>query len=381
MLSAFDDYPIHQTADPLLTRASTDPDVYERYWFNGYADDGEVFFAIGAALYPHLGIQDCGLSIVVDGRQHAFHASARANDEPTDLRVGPFTIDIVEPMRRCRVTIDSDDASNDTGWSCNLLFEGRTANIEEPRHTIGRGSRPLMATTRFMQLGTWTGWISFDGHRIEVDPDRFRGTKDRSWGRRPLAGGDQRAAPPLPEQLADRGLFFLWAPINFDDIGAHYQLFEDQRGRPLFSVGALLPTYAGPDDLPGVEDPAAVPMKHLEHDLDFDDDTRMIKRARLAFSEIDTGTRHELELERIGTFRMKGIGYGHPEWGHGMWKGDLAMATESWAVDELDDTARENIHVQHVMRVRMGDRVGLGVLEQLIAGPYAPYGLTSWFAR
>jgi len=381
MLSAFDDYPIHQTPDPILTRASTDPDVYERYWFNGYSNDGEVFFAIGTALYPHLGIQDCGLSVIIDGRQHAFHASARANAEPTDLRVGPFDLNIVEPMRSCRITIDGADPRNDTGWSCDLLFEGRTANIEESRHTIGRGPRPAMDATRFTQLGTWTGWISFEGHRIEVGPERFRGTKDRSWGYRPLAGGDQRAAPPRPDELAERGLFFLWAPINFDDVCAHYQLFEDVRGRPYFSVAALLPTYDGPDDLPGVEDPAAVHMKHLEHEVVFDDDSRMISAATLGFTEIDTGTRHELQLERIGTFRMKGIGYDDPEWGHGMWKGDLAMASESWGVDELDDTARENIHVQHIVRARLGDRVGLGVLEQLIVGPYAPYGLTTWFGR
>jgi len=32
----------------------------------------------GAALYPNLGILDCGFSIVRDGEQHAFHASRRA---------------------------------------------------------------------------------------------------------------------------------------------------------------------------------------------------------------------------------------------------------------------------------------------------------------
>ncbi len=72
---------------------------------------------------------------------------------------------------------------------------------------------------------------------------------------------------------------------------------------------------------------------------------------------------------------MKGIGYGHPEWNHGDWKGELAMASERWNLADVDDTAFENQHVQHLMRVKMGDRVGIGVLEQMVMGPYEPYGL------
>jgi hypothetical protein len=35
MLSRFDDYPIHQTPEPIVHRASSDPNAYDRYWFNG----------------------------------------------------------------------------------------------------------------------------------------------------------------------------------------------------------------------------------------------------------------------------------------------------------------------------------------------------------
>ncbi len=82
MLSRFDDYPVHQTAAPIAHPATGDRNAYDRYWFNGFRgpDDGSgaFYFGIGAALYPNLGILDCGLSIVRDGEQHAFHASRRA---------------------------------------------------------------------------------------------------------------------------------------------------------------------------------------------------------------------------------------------------------------------------------------------------------------
>ncbi|MGI9603383.1 MAG: hypothetical protein ACR2QE_15980 [Acidimicrobiales bacterium] len=368
MLSLFDDYPIHQTPDPIAVPATSDKDVYERYWFNGYSTDASTFLAIGAAYYPHLGIRDCGISFVVDGVQHAFHASARAGIEPSDMTVGPFRLEIVEPMRSCRITV----ADNDTGWSGELLFEGRTANIEEPRHTWHHDLRRVMDTTRFTQLGHWTGTLAFDGHTIEMAGTDMPGTKDRSWGVRPLAGGDSRGAPALPR---DFGLFFLWAPLHFDDLGVHYQLFEDTKGRPLYTVGAHTPVYDSIADLPGVEDPDARHMRNLEHEITFSPTSRMIETATLAFTAIDDGSRHQIELEKQFTFRMKGIGYSHPEWGHGMWKDEVAVGSEQWAVDEADDTAFENQHVQHLMKVTMGERTGIGVLEQNILGPYEPYGL------
>ena len=73
MLSKFDDYPIHQTSEPIAVPASSDRNVYDRYWFNGITED--TYFGIGAALYPNLGILDCGLSIVRDGEQRpALHS-------------------------------------------------------------------------------------------------------------------------------------------------------------------------------------------------------------------------------------------------------------------------------------------------------------------
>ena len=47
-------------------------------------------------------------------------------------------------------------------------------------------------------------------------------------------------------------------------------------------------------------------------------------------------------------------------------------ATEPRVARPLDFA---NIHVQHVVRATCGDETGLGVLEQLVIGPYEPSGL------
>jgi hypothetical protein len=80
-----------------------------------------------------------------------------------------------------------------------------------------------------------------------------------------------------------------------------------------------------------------------------------------------------------GVFLMRGIGYGG-EWRHGGLKGELVVAREDIDLAAVDMAAPENWHIQAISTVVMStpgeaDQTGLGIFEQLIAGPYRPYGL------
>jgi hypothetical protein len=367
MLSKFDDYPIHQTAEPIAQPLSSDRNVYDRYWFNGYQDDGSLYFGIGAAIYPNLGIMDCGLSIVCDGEQHSFHGSRRAPREPTETRVGPFAIEVLEPMRRIRVRLDD----NETGISAELLFSARTAAVEEGRQTSRNGAALLMDVTRFAQFGSWEGEIRWAGRALSVEAASTYGTKDRSWGIRPVGLPDPGKAPP---ERPGGQVFFLWAPIHWRDRCTHFGVFEDASGHKWHDDGAFVPVYASPDDIPGAEDPGIVRMGAVEHAIDYRPGTRRAELARISLVET-SGKRTEIELEPLLCFQMKGIGYMHPEWGHGRWKGELAIGGESWRCDDLDPMALDNQHIQQVVRARTSDGAeGVGVLEQLCFGPHARYG-------
>jgi hypothetical protein len=365
MLSRFDDYPIHQTPEPIAHPATTDRHAYDRYWFNGFTNDGEFYFGIGAALYPNLGIMDCGFSIIRDGVQHAFHASRRAPREPSHVEVGPFRIDILEPMRRLRVVLDP----NETGIGCDLVWTPRTANIEEGRQTLRHGAKVLLDATRFNQFGRWNGHITYDGQRLPIDGARVLGVKDRSWGIRPVGDRDTGGAPPtaLPQ------VFFLWAPIHWPDRCTHANIFEDALGRVSHWDGMIVPAYARPEDLPGIEDPGVRHLASVQHRLTYVPGTRRAAAATIALTE-PGGHRHDIQLDPLLCFRMKGIGYNHPEWGHGHWKGELAIGHEVWRADELDPMALDNQHIQQVVRARLGDEQGIGVLEQIALGPHATYG-------
>jgi hypothetical protein len=369
-LSRFDDYPIHQTPEPVAVPSTSDRNFYDRYWFNGYDRDGEFYFGVGLGFYPHRGIVDCGFSIVRDGEQHAFHASRRASGEPSDLEVGPFRLEVVEPMRRIRLVIDD----NDTGIGCDLEFSARTACIEEGRQTWRPHGRVLMDATRFAQLGRWRGRIRYDGHSVDVDPTHVMGTKDRSWGLRPVGEPEAGGAPALSAP----SFFFLWSPIHWDDHCTHFGVFEDADGVPWHFDGAIVPAYARPEEVPGTTDPGTRAMLHGRHRIDYQPGTRRARAAEIAMTE-RVGEERVIRLDPLLCFRMKGIGYTHPEWAHGLWKGELVVGCESWKTADLDEMAYENLHVQQVMRARSGDAEGVGVLEQLCIGPHAPSGFEDYF--
>jgi hypothetical protein len=60
-----------------------------------------------------------------------------------------------------------------------------------------------------------------------------------------------------------------------------------------------------------------------------------------------------------------------------MWKGELAIGHESFDPAKIDLLQPWHFHTQQVCRVNDGARQGIGVLEQVVIGPYAPAGFTA----
>ncbi|MCB1003685.1 MAG: hypothetical protein KDB35_05810 [Acidimicrobiales bacterium] len=368
MLSSFDDYPIHQTVHPIARPDSEDRNKYDRFWFNGYDRGGDWYFGIGMGRYPNLGIMDCALSLVTrDGDQRCFFGSRRAPADPTELTVGPYRLEIVEPMRRTRLVLED----NETGIAADLTFTARTACVEEGRQTWQHDGRTNIDNTRFAQFGTWTGVISIDGDDLEVHAQP--GTKDRSWGLRVIGAPDPGVAPlqTLPQ------FWFLWNPVHWDDHCTHVGLFEYEDGHPWHTDAAIVPAYDDPADIPGIEDPGTRMLRTATHAIDYRPGTRWAQAATITLVDPDAGDR-VIDLDPVLRFHMRGIGYRHPVWGHGLWHGDLAIGRDDFRPDDLDPLAIDCSHVQQVVRARCGDDHGIGVLEQYSLGPHAPSGFTAF---
>ncbi len=360
MLTRFDDYPVHQTPDPIAQPASSDRNVYDRYFFNGFSKTGDLFFAAAMGLYPNRRVMDAAFSIVRGGRQWAVRASRFAPVERAETRVGPITVEVVEPLRVLRVRVA---AENPLGLAAELTFTARGPVVEEPRFTWRVENRVYMDSTRLTQFGTWSGTIDVAGTTIAIDRARVLGCRDRSWGVRPV-GEPEHGAPGAPPQF-----FWLWAPIHFDDVCAHFDVNEDGDGRRWHANGMIVPV--------GTDDPGRIEtMTSVGHRIRWTPGMRRATAAELAFTALD-GTTRTIALEPMLTFQMRGLGYLDPEWGHGQWKGPEAVDGQVWTLAELDPMDPRHLHVQAVCRARMGDRSGTGILEQLVLGPHAPSGFRS----
>ena len=178
MLTHFDDFPLHQTPEPVAHPATSDKNFYDRYFFNGFARDGSLFFGLALGLYPNRRVMDASFSVLADGRQLSIHASRLAPLERGETRVGPISIEVLEPLRTLRVRV----AENPGGLACDLVFRARTAAIEEPRATLRAGTQIVMDSTRLTQFGRWTGTLEIEGRRLEIAPDA------RARRARPLLG-------------------------------------------------------------------------------------------------------------------------------------------------------------------------------------------------
>lgn len=360
MITPFDDYPIHQTPEPIAQPLSGDRNVYDRYFFNGYRADGSLFFAAAWGLYPNRYVQDAAFSVVRDGEQVNVHASRRAPTDRVDMRVGPVTVEVVEPLHRLRVVV----GPNESGVEADLTFTDVTEALQEPRFTRVAGSRKIMDYTRLTQFGVWEGWIVVDGERIEVTPDTFVGSRDRSWGVRNV--GERDAGAPA---TASPQFFWLWSPILFDDVCVHFDVQEDGEGVRWHQNGAVAPRRhrSGPDPVEHAVD--------VGWEIDWRPGTRRATRAAITLDMVD-GASHRLELEPLVDFQMLGIGYFHPTFSHGRWVGEDEVGVDRWKLADLDPMEMHHLHIQALCTVRWGDRVGTGVLEQLAIGPHRPSGFT-----
>lgn len=365
MLTKGDDYPIHQTPEP-IAYSGTDRNFYDRYFFNGYSPDGEVYFAMSFGVYPHLNIMDSSFSVIVDGVQHSVHASRVLHMERLDLNVGPLSIDVVEPLEVLRIRVDDPD----NGIKANLLFRRRCMVVEEPRFQYRNGPRTVLDYTRLTQNGTWEGEISVQGRKIAVMPKDWCGTRDRSWGVRPIGASD--AQPQAP--ASDPQFYWIWVPLNFEDRVSFYHINAKADGTP-FNESAVVSEMISGEHVPALQKAASCGSK-----LTFKSGTRHAKETEVWMKdEAGAETLIDLSIER--NFYMAGMGYTHPDWGHGHFKGELAVGYEAWDLAKEDENAFDRLHVQAlataVMTLPDGSSLtGRGIVEQLIIGPHAPSGFT-----
>ncbi len=357
MITKGDEYPIHQTADPIAF-SGTDRNFYDRYFFCAYQPDGSGYLGAAFGVYPHLNVADAHFSVVRNGVQHCIHASRYLAMERMDTQVGPIRIEVIEPLKTIRLIV-----VNHEGVSADLTFEGRSAPIQEPRFTRRNGARMFMDLTRFTVNCRVSGWVEVDGKRVAYD--QALGTRDRSWGVRQIGAAD--AQPIIPAVMPQ--FYWLWAPTNFPDHSLYAHVNEDETGAAWNRRASLM--------MDGGNQDAAMHLQGDKFHVDWQLGKRHAVAARLDARDGE-GREHVVTWEPIDVFMMKGIGYFNPDWGHGMFKGELVVEREDFHPSELDPLLMPNLHIQHVAKARHegggATSDGIGIVEQLVFGPHLASG-------
>ncbi|ALO07023.1 hypothetical protein AQF52_1427 [Streptomyces venezuelae] len=209
---ALDEYPVHQAPLSMKHHVSGDRNAYDRCIFHVFDHQGRALLIAGLGVYPNTGVIDAYATLRTGDRLHAVRASDALGDDRTNLSVGPLTITVDEPLKRLSLRCEADP-DDPEGLSFDLTWTGDFPTVWEPHHTQRHGGRLTLEGRRFVQAGHCAGTIRAGGEEFTVTEGEWTGTRDRSWGVRPIPGEEPgRAAEFRPE-----GFHWLWIPMRFED--------------------------------------------------------------------------------------------------------------------------------------------------------------------
>jgi hypothetical protein len=357
LLSPADDLPVHQVAAPVAVVGTTDRHFYDRYYFCAHHCDDSVAIVTGLGQYPNLGVTDAFLSVTWPGRQEVIRCSRPLDADRLDLHVGPLAVDVRAGLRSLQVTV----APNDTGMEADLTWQSTSPAYLEPRHVNRNGPRVTTDSVRFCQTGRWSGQVTVDGRRLDLDDDSWLGVRDRSWGIRPVGEpephGRRYGAGPA-------GFLWLYAVLQFPDHVLVVIVQEDALGRRSLDHAARVRLDGTVEDLGPVT-----------HALEFVGQTREVAAARLHFAAAGADT-PALEVRPMtASYLALGTGYGNePDWRHGMYQGASAVQRRSF--DLRDDTTRRRAYglVDSMAAAEVAGERGFGLFEYAVLGRNERYG-------
>ena len=154
--------------------------------------------------------------------QTAVHLGDAIDDDRLDQHVGGYRLEVVEPLRKLRIVLEETE-----GIALDLTWEGSFDVLQEQPHVMRAGSRVTLDAQRFAQVGTWSGTLLIDGEETAVTPDRWVGTRDRSWGIRPVGEAEPAGRPSDPPF---EGMWWTYVPMRFEEYAVVLILQEDPDG-------------------------------------------------------------------------------------------------------------------------------------------------------
>jgi hypothetical protein len=359
---ALDEYPLHQTPLSMARVATSDRNFYDRCYFNGHDRTGDIFLVTGLGVYPNLGVVDAYAVVRRGDEQFAVRFSDALEERSLEQRVGPYRIEVDEPLERVRVVCDAAD----DGIGFDLTWDGSFPAVLEQPHTLLTGNRVTLDATRFAQVGTWSGTLHVGGSDVTVDPSTWVGTRDRSWGIRPVG---EQAAPGRAAEDALAGFWWLYVPMRFEDFALIVIVQESPDGYRTLNDATRVFADGRVEQLgwPRVE-------------IDYRSGSRQPEHARLHLTT-PAGEPLLVEVDSLTSVALHvGAGYGgDPDWSHGQWMGRGWRRADRFDLTDPAIVARLPWGVtDHVGRATCDGQVGWGLFEHASLGRHDPTGFADW---
>lgn len=255
------------------------------------------------------------------------------------------------------------------GLAADLTFTAESAPLEEQRLIRTRGASTASDRSRFVQFGSWHGWLTLHGIRSEILS--WHGVRDRSWGiRRQATAEDMMNSAVKP-------IHAVWSVLHFPDSFLQTTVHEAPDGVSYVRLAMSAPRVHPQEVEPNSE---LCRTDDVRVDIDYVPGTR-----RPSNASIKVGPRGPMdftvEVEPRSVFQMKGLGYYHPQRGQGRDQGRESVLREQWRIADLDPIARKNVHAQQLCVVRRSDGIeGIGIFEHIAMGPHVPSSLPNGLA-
>ena len=231
-ISAWDDFPVHQTSEYVRHPATSDRNFYDRYYFNLHPSSGEYFAIFGLGQYPNLGTTDAYLA-VTRGDDHFVARASKPLADRSDISVGPIRIEVIEPLRKLRVIVEPGRPA-DSPLAMDVTWTSPIDPFEEPRQYLRARGTVMFNTQRFAQLGRWEGTLTVDGTDMAVSGDRCGGARDRSWGVRPVG---EKQPDGIRQTISTLAGMWNYMPADFGDHWVIYLCHEEPDGNRTMQTG------------------------------------------------------------------------------------------------------------------------------------------------
>ena len=230
--TALDERFAHQIPEPFPNVLHFHPDWRESLFFIMHEREkpGDVLILTLAHFAARQEMDSLQLGRVGESPIMARHVR-KVDGDQDDFRVGPITINVVEPLKKIHLVAAPSDQ---TPVSFDITFTARTAPYQLRRGTMKAKYEVIWDQSHMFQSGIYNGSYTHNGKTNQID--NWWGQRDHSWGVR------SHARCPL----------WMWMPIQLEEGMLSVWHWEYPNGARVYTDGCFAPAD-GSEPIPVID--------------------------------------------------------------------------------------------------------------------------------